>query len=168
MFRIKDISSFDNPRFKFWISLKKAKGIKKANKCLVLGRKILEELSEQKPHLFEEILYPQYLVAHHMQQNDMLLDFASKLSLPVIGLKQDLFKNLDIFETNAPIGVLKVPQIGLWDENESCKGKEVLLPLGSSLNLGVVIRSAKAFDIFEGDSFTGSCSSIFTADHSIF
>ena len=110
MLHVKDISSFDNPRFKFWTSLKKAKGIKKANKCLVSGRKILEELSQQRPDLFDGILYPQYLEVHHMQQNDMLLGFASKLSLPIFRLKPDLFKWLDIFETNAPIGILKIPQ----------------------------------------------------------
>ncbi len=144
---VRYISSFDNPRFKLWTSLKKAKGIKKANKCLVSGRKILEELSQQKPHLFDEILYPQQLEVHHTQQNDGLLEFASKLSLPVFRLKQDLFKCLDLFEINAPIGVLKVPQIDSWDENQPCKNKEILLPLGNSLNLGVVIRSARAFDI---------------------
>ena len=147
MFRVRDISSFDNPHFKSWMSLKKAKGIKKANKCLVLGQKILEELSVQKTHLFHEILYPQHLEVNHVQQSNVLLNFASKLSLPVFRLKQDLFKNLDLFETNAPIGILKVPQMDLWDENQACEGKEILLPLGNSLNLGVVIRSAKAFGI---------------------
>ena len=147
MFHIKDISSFDNPRFKFWISLKKAKGIKKSNACLVFGRRILEELSQQKPHSFNEILYPQYLEINREQKKDMLLDVADRLSLPVFRLKQDLFKSLDLFETNAPIGVLKVPQMDLWDESQTCKDKEILLPLGNSLNLGVVIRSSKAFGI---------------------
>ena len=147
MFRIKEISSFDNHKFKLWVSLKKAKGVKKSNKCLVLGRKILEELSQQRPHLFDALLYSQYLEMDDEQKDDVLLDFASKLSLPVFRLKQDLFKDLDIFETNTPIGILKVPQMDLWDESQACEGKEILLPLGNALNLGVVVRSAKAFGI---------------------
>ena len=147
MFHIRDISSLDNPHFKFWTSLKKAKGIKKTNKCLVLGKKIVEELSQKKPYLFEEIIYPQHLEIHQMKQNDVLLDFVRRSSLPIFRLKRDLFKNLDVFETNSPIGVLKVPQMALWDESQACEGREVLLPLGNSLNLGVVIRSARAFGI---------------------
>ena len=146
MIYMKYISSSDNPKFKLWASLKKAKGIKKSNTCLVLGRKILEDLSRQKPHFFNEILYPQYLEIDQIPQ-DILLDLAEKISLPVFRLKQNLFKRLDIFETNAPIGILKIPQMDLWDESQTCEGKEILLPLGNSLNLGVVVRSAKAFGI---------------------
>ena len=138
---VQDISSFDNPRFKLWMSLKKAKGIKKANKCLVLGQKILLELLKDHTHLFDAILYPQNL------KNNILLNCTHKLPLSVFRLKQNLFQNLDIFETKTPIGVLKVPPMNFWDENQVVEGKEVLLPLGDPLNLGAVIRSAKAFCI---------------------
>jgi len=80
-----DISNFDNPRFKLWMSLKKAKGIKKTNKCLVLGEKILLELLKDYAHLFDAILYSQHSQSNSLQ-NDQLLSSTNALSMPVFRL----------------------------------------------------------------------------------
>lgn len=143
---VQDISSFDNLRFKLWMSLKKAKGIKKANKCLVLGEKILLELLKYYVHLFDAILYSQHLKSDSLQ-DDKLLSSTNALSIPIFRLKQDLFQCLDLFETKTPIGVLKVPPMSIWNENQAVEDKEILLPLGDPLNLGAVIRSARAFHV---------------------
>jgi RNA methyltransferase, TrmH family len=127
------ITSSHNAKFKHWQSLLEARGIKKAGKALVSGRKLVAELVEQIPSMIDEILLP--------PKTEMQVD-----GIKVYQLSGSLFKTLDVIGTKGPIAVVAVPSVQEWKQ-ESPRGLELIVSLSDPSNLGALIRSAEAFGV---------------------
>ena len=131
------ISSAQNVNFKRWIALHESKGLKKYRQCLVLGKRIVQEILIQHTSHCQELLissksgdHPE--VPHHLH---------------TYRLADSLFQHLDVTGTASPILVCEFPQWPSVDLSLPPDGLEVLCPLGDPSNLGTLIRSCLAFDV---------------------
>ena len=129
------IESAKNPKFRLWYSLLEGRNIKKQQKFLLMGRKLIPEFWNQCPELFSTALVT--------PKNIELLP--QNCDVPQFQLSTDLFEKIDIFNTRFPILVGNLPQWLNWDEEGDLKGLEVLTALGDPANQGALIRSAEAF-----------------------
>ena len=124
------ITSRDNPRYKFWLQLQTARGIRKQNSAIVAGRRIVPEVTSKLPGqtviVREGMEPPKGHAAHH------------------IVLSRELFGQLDEFGTDAPLLVTGLPEIGVWEKNVLC-GLTVAIAAQDPANLGSILRSALAF-----------------------
>ena len=126
------INSGQNPTFKRWHSLLHSRGIKKHSQYLLFGRKVVEEAKNSFRSSIVESIAPGH------------------------DLSIELFRELDIFATKNEILVLSCPELPFWDG--SPKSLTVLCPLGDPLNLGTLIRSARAFAVDEIVLLKEACS----------
>jgi 16S rRNA (guanine527-N7)-methyltransferase len=136
------ISSADNATFKELKKLTESKGIRKAEKTLVAGKKIIKELWDRNPSgCGELILFDEYRESDE-DFNDLIARFrdAKKLVL----LKRSLFAELDVLEAKAPLCVVAAHEPAAWT-GSAAAGCTVAVPFQDPANVGAVIRSAAAF-----------------------
>src|SRR4051812_34583587 len=112
------ITSRQNPKFKTWLSLLDAKGIKKTSQALVSGPKLVSEILTQSPQLAVELL---------IGPKQMLPPGADKLT--VWRLRAGLFAGLDIFGARQALLVVQAPRPPSWTSSESAKGLQLILAL---------------------------------------
>lgn len=129
---MKEISSAHNPKFKLWKSLLESKGIKKENRAIVSGDKLVRELLEQNAEMIEEILLPPKI------------DFSSQMT--ATRLSSPLFQSLDILGTHSPLAVVRVQTLSPVKLDKP-QGLELIVSLGDPSNLGALLRSAEAFGV---------------------
>ncbi len=134
-----EIASTQNPRYKSWIKGLEGRGIKKSGEAIFAGKTFLRETLEQFPHRVLAIL------ARNTEEilpfvNDKV-DFSSLP--PVYILPKDLFANLDIYGTNAPLLLISAPEPEPWPVKLE-PGLTLFLPFQNPINLGTIIRSAAA------------------------
>lgn len=122
------ISSPENKLYKQFISLLSSKGIKKHSQCIVSGTKIVDELKSSQPL---NIVYHKPLGS---ELSEVILD-------PI------LFKNLDVFGTNAPLLIMPTANILDWNPSSPVSGLELFTASQDPGNLGAIIRSAAAFNV---------------------
>jgi TrmH family RNA methyltransferase len=137
MTRVKTIESTSNSYFKTLLKLLKSQGIKKEKLFLVMGSKIVHEVLKN-PDLEDQL---QTTLVFDEEQ-ERRVGFHKK----VLFLAKDLFQELDVFDTGAPILVMQLPPIPLWTKSEP-DGLELFLPVQDPANLGAIVRSAVAFNI---------------------
>jgi len=130
-----EISSAQNPRYKTWLKLLDARGIKKHGRMLIAGRKIINEVLEQFPQRVEGVI---------LRNGEDAAGLALPPDCPVYLLPHDLFAALDIYGIKGPILLAEAPALPEWDGSLSA-GLTVFLPFQSPINLGTTIRSAAAF-----------------------
>jgi tRNA G18 (ribose-2'-O)-methylase SpoU len=130
---MKNIESTSNSYFKVLQKILKTPGIKKEKLFFVMGAKVVSE------HYFDPNV-KSVLVTQDMTQLDR------KLEKKIVTLSNDLFKELDIFETHSPLIVMELPKISLW-ESAPPKGIELFIPAQDPSNLGAMVRSAVAFGV---------------------
>lgn len=130
---MKVIESKSNSYFKVLQKLSKTNGIKKERLFFVMGPKIVQE------HLHDENV-KSILVTADMKPID------PRLKKKVIQLSNDLFKELDVFETHSPLIVMELPKIPLWDAQPP-KCLELFVPAQDPANLGAIVRSAVGFGV---------------------
>lgn len=131
------ISSRDNPKFKRWQRLLDSKGIKKEKQFIIFGERVIQEILEEHPKNCLELIYPGSWPA------------TLPCTAPVSSytLESTLFKQLDIFGTQAPLLVCEVPSIPQWNSQEPPKDLEVMCPVGDPSNMGAILRSCQAFGV---------------------
>ena len=131
----REIHSPQNNSYKRWISLHDSRGIKKHSQCLVSGSRIVKEIIEQFPNLSLE-----GIISDRMKVTD---------SFPIQSytLPHPLFKKLDLFGTNTPLLIAKVPKIRDFSSTHRPLGLEVLCGLGDSNNVGALARCCEAFKV---------------------
>lgn len=129
---IHEITSPHNPKYRRWMSLLEAKGIRKEARALVSGVKLVEELCRQRPDDVEEIILPPKAEPFDYQHRHTRLPAA-------------LYRALDVIGTRAPLAVMRAPDLDEWHSTERPRGLEVVLALGDPANLGACLRSAEAF-----------------------
>ena len=141
------ITSPQNPKFRIWKSLLEPSGIKKQNQFLAAGNKLTRELAARCPELVIEILATEKAFLHPESISNGESIFRQKGidQFSVQLLSHELFSELDVFGTKAPILVLNKPTLPTWDSKPPPEGLEILLPLGDPSNLGSAIRSACGF-----------------------
>ncbi|MCB9073548.1 MAG: RNA methyltransferase [Bdellovibrionaceae bacterium] len=135
--RIKKIESNTNSIFKELSTLLTAKGIKKSQKCLMSGEKIIaEHIARQKENNKES-----FFIYHREEHSLFSLYPAHQLIL----LPQHLYAELDVVGTHAPLLCAFTSEIKSWNHKSPSSKREILCALGDPSNLGALIRSAKAF-----------------------
>lgn len=131
---MKEITSRTNPRFKTWLSLTEARGIRQNQLCLVSGGKLVDEILRDSPGALEEFLLPPKVMP------------PSDLPVPATRLSAPLFKELDVIGTRLPIAVVRTPTVDNWIPKPAV-GLELVLALSDPANLGGLVRSAAAFGV---------------------
>ena len=129
----KEIHSPQNKHYKRWMSLHHSPGVKKHSQCLVSGSKIVPEIMEQFPDLSLEVITSCRIEA-------TLKPYTLGYKLP-----HTLFKQLDLFGTQAPLLIAKTPPIGEFSALQPPVGLEVLCGLGDPGNVGALARCCEAF-----------------------
>lgn len=127
------IESRHNPKFRIWLSLLEAKGIKKQGLALVTGRKIVDEILSQNPKLASDLLLPEKFGTPSLPSH-----------IGVHTLAKPLFQALDVFGTRSPLLVVKTPTLSNW-KNSKPEGLSLIVALSDPGNLGALLRSAEAF-----------------------
>ncbi len=135
------ITSPANEVFKEFRSLLDPKGIRKAKRFLLSGRKTVEEMAGRRADRIVS------LVATDGMDLAPIYDALGDAKPSVFRLGSPLFDALDVFATRAPLIVGQVPGIPDWGPQEAPQGLEVLCALGEPSNLGAMIRSAAAFGV---------------------
>jgi TrmH family RNA methyltransferase len=137
MIRPQPIYSRHNPQFKRWVSLLESQGSKAHAQCLVSGTKLREEITRDSRISICETLFP---LSYENRGDPPSLDKSFTLS-------QELFDELDIFGTHAPLVVCANPAIAPFDLTQPPLGLEILCPIGDPGNLGALLRSCRAFGV---------------------
>lgn len=134
--RIKRIDSPANSIYKDLALLVTKKGIHKQRRTLVSGEKIVRELLPE--------LSPESFFIFHSEHHDL---FDAAEDRQVLVLRKDLYEELDVVGTGAPLVCTEIPEISAWNHASAPQQNELLCALGDPTNLGAVIRSACAFGI---------------------
>ncbi len=124
----------------FFIQLKKllsSSGIKKFNKSLVFGSKIIKELAIYQPEIIEALVIPKGFSV----SEEILLRIPRMYEF-----SPELFNEIDIFNTKSPFLVVKVSPLPGWDGNFE-RGCSLFLPFQDPENIGSSLRSALAFGV---------------------
>jgi hypothetical protein len=136
--RIIDITSSSNPAVKIWKSLLGSRGIKKNGLTIVSGSRIIEDILQHRPDIIDA-----YLI--HGRTMDEI--HALPPGVTVYRLEVTLYRELDIFGTDYPLLVVKVPDIPQYEKTIKTPPLLLLVPFKDPSNVGAVIRSAVAFDL---------------------
>lgn len=132
---IHEISSRSNPWFKTSLRLLSGQGVKKRGLTFLSGLKQVREVVSEFPERCEAIV------------------FSESHSLPVPqGFKQyrlrgDLFREIDIYGTKAPILLVRADRLSHWDSENWPPGCTLFVPFQDPANVGAVIRTAAAFSV---------------------
>lgn len=145
--RVEAISSSSNAKFKSWLNLLSARGIREQNLCLVSGEKIIHEILEKHQDLVSCVLattdFAEQLVVSHQSKTQQSPYHKSPL---LFALKRELFRELDSFGTHSPLLVVKTPVLQKLSFSNT-SGLELVIPFSDPGNVGAVIRSAMAFNV---------------------
>jgi tRNA G18 (ribose-2'-O)-methylase SpoU len=130
---MKIIESSSNPYFKVLQKILKTPGVKKERLFFMMGSKVAHE------HYHHESVKSILVVSEmpHLEPS---------LKKKIVMLPNELYEELDIFDTKAPLLVMELPKIPLW-EPKPPKGIELFLPVQDPQNLGAIVRSAVAFGV---------------------
>jgi 16S rRNA (guanine527-N7)-methyltransferase len=136
------ISSADNAVFKELKKLTETKGIRKEEKALVSGKKIIKEIYDRDPSSCHSlILFDEYRETDD-GFNDLIARFRDNRKLVL--LKRSLFSELDTLDARAPICAVSAQEPPAW-KGAPFDGCTVAVPFQDPANVGAVIRSAAAF-----------------------
>ncbi len=131
------ITSRHNSQFQRWRTLLESEGSKDHQQCLVAGAKLTREILNNRDTSIDETLFPP---GYNIPKPP------STMGMPYILTKQ-LFRELDIFGTQAPLLVCPTPIIPAFNLREPPLGLEILCPIGDPGNLGALLRSCRAFNV---------------------
>jgi 16S rRNA (guanine527-N7)-methyltransferase len=138
------VTSPENKIFKELKKLTGPAGMKKTEKLLIAGKKIVTEfLSDNSIEKERVIIYDGF-----RESGDELAPYLQKFNAAgsLFILKRSLYNELDIFNTSGPLLTVKMPYIAEWNGNAD-KGCYLLVPFQDPQNVGSVIRSAAAFGV---------------------
>lgn len=137
------ITSAENKIFKALCRLLDARGLKKQERMIVAGVKLIGELAASRPQDCRSLIVPDRLEPCGL--DPLVRHFAEEGKLIV--LKRGLFRMLDIFHTGYPLLEFTAPAIPQWDGVLTGKGCTLLLPFQDPANVGAAVRSAAAFGV---------------------
>jgi tRNA G18 (ribose-2'-O)-methylase SpoU len=138
--KVKAITSEDNPEFKTFLKLTRARGIKKNGLALLSRPKQVREVLKDFPNQCAGIILS--------DMKETSLEFITE-DIPVYHFSSKLFRQVDLFDTGQPILLVRVPQFAQWHDKLPEKGCTLCIPFQDPANVGAVIRSAAAFGVSE-------------------
>lgn len=160
---VNSISSASNPQFKIWKSLTTSKGIKENNQFFLMGEKLVKEfLIEMKdgpkssgPAAMDSNTSgdagykAEYLIFEAGIESEVFSWAQSKSGLKKTLLSRELFKELDVLGTKAPLLILSFTDFKEKDFSIEPAGLELICPLGDPRNMGALVRTSLGFGIRE-------------------
>ncbi len=138
------ISSEQNKIYKDLIQLHSSAGIKKQKQYLVFGEKVIFEYLSNHKASARLIMSESFSTSQ--KHDDFLSSTGIHSPLKTI-LTNELFKNLDLFNTKFPILQCELPDFEEWESSKPPSEPSLICALGEPSNLGAVIRCADAFGI---------------------
>lgn len=131
------IESSDNRVFKQLVKTLDVRGIRKLERALVSGPKIVADLLRDSPELVEAwVSTPSHPAPSNIPEHAKWYELAPAL-----------FRKLDVAGTGTPLLAVKVPTIPTWNSDDIARGCTLLVPFQDPENVGTVIRSAVAFGV---------------------
>ena len=133
------IESEQNDLFKDLKKLLAARGVRKQGRAIVSGGKLTGEIVRD---------YPERCLAWIGTDEQPPPPEALPREVAWYRVAPALFQVLDTFGTNAPLLLVSVPEILVWDPKEELSvGCSLLVPFQDPENVGAVVRSAVAFGV---------------------
>jgi TrmH family RNA methyltransferase len=131
------IESDQNPVFKTLRSLLAAKGIRKEGRALLAGARLVEEAATSFPGRVEG-----WITSGEKMPSPPMAEWTH------YRLASELFRELDVSGTRAPLLLLRVPEMQPWDPASGLPhGFSLLVPFQDPENVGAVLRAAAAFGV---------------------
>ncbi|MCF8026669.1 MAG: 16S rRNA (guanine(527)-N(7))-methyltransferase RsmG [Desulfobacteraceae bacterium] len=135
--RLRVIESENNQTFRDLKKLLTGKGVKKQNRAIISGAKLIEEITAQ---------FGRHCLAWISEKDRHPPPEALPGHTAWYQLEPKLFQTLDVIGTNNPLLLIKTPEIAGWDPAAGLpEGLSLLVPFQDPENVGTVIRSAAAF-----------------------
>ncbi len=138
------ITSRENAKFKELGKLVSIEGIRKLGRAIVSGRKILAEVLKDHAELCECLVIFDGMVEESDELKLALERFGREKRLFI--LKRSLYNELDQFSTEAPLLVVRMPDLPEW-KGDAAPGCSLCVPFQDPVNVGSVIRAAAAFNV---------------------
>lgn len=135
---MKEVASENNPTFKTFLRLTKARGIKKYGLSLLSGLKQVREVLTEFPDRCVGIILSDQLEQPPVTARKEILSYH---------LGPDLFRRIDIFDTRKPILIVSVEPFPQFTDDLWAPGCTLCVPFQDPANVGAVIRSAAAFGV---------------------
>ncbi len=131
------ITSRQNKVFKHFLELLDTRGINENGKALVFGKKAVADLVKNSSTMKNclGIIYPE----------GYELEF--KVDFTFYSVSEGLFKELDIFRTDSPILIVRIPDFNDFSPSENLPGCSVFVPFQDPRNMGGILRTAAAFGV---------------------
>ena len=133
-YRVVEIASRENPRYKSWLKSLSGRGLKKSGEALVAGRKFVAEILAAWPEKAAG------LIARRLDDLDGL-NVPERTTVHLT--RPEIFPALDIYGAGPPLLILEVPETPLWN-GVLDEGLTAFLPFQDPANLGAAIRSCAA------------------------
>ena len=131
------IESPDNRVFKQLAKTLDVRGIRKLERALVSGPKIVADVLRDSPELVEAwVSAPSHPAPSNLPSHAGWYELAPAL-----------FRKVDSAGTGTPLLLVKVPAIPTWSPDDIARGCTLLVPFQDPENVGAVIRSAVAFGV---------------------
>lgn len=130
-----EITSRQNVKFKFWLALHEARGIKKHGSALISGEKLVREFLAQNPECASDLIYP-----------PKSAEISAPKNVKHYRLQSSLFKALDLLGTQSPLLSVRPQEIETWSGGAP-RGLQLLVALSDPGNMGALLRSAEAFGV---------------------
>jgi len=133
-----DIFSPNSRTFKRLLTLTKSRGIKKHRLALISGPKQILEVARDFPDQCEGLIFPEGQAPPLM---------ANVSHIHRYRLSRELFRELDLFDTDHPLLIVRFPAFPQLLEDAWPSGCTLCIPFQDPANVGSVIRAAAAFDV---------------------
>jgi tRNA(Leu) C34 or U34 (ribose-2'-O)-methylase TrmL len=133
-----DIFSPNSRTFKMFLSLTKARGIKKHHLAIVSGPKQTAEAAREFPDRCEGLIFSEDQGPPPMAAIGHIARYR---------LARELFRQLDLFDTGRPLLIMRFPAFPQLMEEAWPPGCTLCIPFQDPANVGSVIRAAAAFGV---------------------
>jgi 16S rRNA (guanine(527)-N(7))-methyltransferase RsmG len=135
---VKNIHSRSNPSFKTFLHILSGRGVKKRGLALISGPKQVNEIIEEfAPSCTGWLTHDKGVPPPAEAPPDLIW----------YRMNKELFRQIDIYGTDRPLLLVKVPPIGEWADTDRPIGCTLFIPFQDPANVGAVIRTAAAFGV---------------------